>query len=295
MKPISVTSAEKQALIDNFTQFLKTFKSDNGRVNYNVILPTLAKERPKVCFTTTAFAKMKLLVADTDSEIGWHGTVYREDSNFLISDIILYPQVISAATVTTDDTEYSNWLAAQPDEIFNLIRFQGHSHVRMGVVPSSVDTNYYNNILGTLRADDYYIFAILNKAGDMTIMIYDYSQNTLFETADIDIEVVDDSGVLVRDWVAANTKAYTKKYTYQAPVTTLANYGSGYSTKGSEYTYHGAYNIDDDDIPGNKSGYYMDNLPSTVPEHSTKAQAKTARKALDQAIEHTSNSRRSLK
>ena len=128
-----------------------------------------------------------------DGEIGWHGIVERHNNFFTIKDIIVYPQTVSGATVTTDAVEYSTWLMGLDDETFNHCRYQGHSHVNFSVTPSGVDRQFYDDILQTLQENDYYIFMITNKRSDIYIIIYDYTNNILFETKDITIKVLIDN------------------------------------------------------------------------------------------------------
>ena len=236
MKPISVPDATKKALMIDFKKYLATLKTDSGKVNFTATITSKnAVEKPIVYFSTTAYAKMQTLVQCASTEIGWHGTVERNKNVFIVKDIILYPQTITATTVTTDDTLYTNWLGAQPDEIFNLIRFQGHSHVHMVTTPSGVDLNYYNDILETLRKDDYYIFAILNKRNEITMQIYDFTQNTLFENADITLDVIADDGTLMKQWTTAQIDQYATKPT--TPVTHV------YSSAGRDYNAENRANL----------------------------------------------------
>lgn len=46
-------------------------------------------ETPTISFTPLAFAKMMMLVEVNDKEVGWHGTVERQNNNFVITDIFV--------------------------------------------------------------------------------------------------------------------------------------------------------------------------------------------------------------
>ena len=72
---------------------------------------------------------------DNRTEIGWHGLARKLENNegYAITNTLLYPQIITATTVNTDQKKYQDWLNAQPDEVFNQIKMQGHSHVSMSV------------------------------------------------------------------------------------------------------------------------------------------------------------------
>jgi hypothetical protein len=109
-------------------------------------------------------------------------------TQYIITDILVYPQTVTGATANTDDTEYALWVNSVPDKDFNLMRGQGHSHVNMGVSPSSVDTNYYTDLLQTMRKG-YYLFMITNKRGDMHLQLVDIDANKVYESTDIIFEI----------------------------------------------------------------------------------------------------------
>ncbi|MDE6150096.1 MAG: hypothetical protein K2F81_08405, partial [Ruminococcus sp.] len=97
------------------------------------------------------------------------------------------------ATVNTDQEKYEMWLMGHDDDVFNNIRMQGHSHVNMGVTPSTVDTSLYERILDQLDDTMFYIFMIWNKKKDKTVKIYDLKKNVLFDTSDVTVETLPDS------------------------------------------------------------------------------------------------------
>jgi hypothetical protein len=158
--------------------------------------PETPVSKPVVAFTAQSWLKMVTLVDQVDTEIGWHGIVEcdKEQNYYTIRDILVYPQTVSGATVTTDAQTYGEWLMHFEDEIFNNIRLQGHSHVRMGVTPSGVDDFFYDSILKNLDQDDYYIFLIINKYNTFNIWIYDYSRNTIYDKDDISVIVLGRGG-----------------------------------------------------------------------------------------------------
>ena len=152
-------------------------------------------EKAILRFTATAYVKMQYLISKFDSEVAWHGSVERtaeDKSEFLITDILLYPQTVTGTTVNTDQAEYENWLFNLDDDTFNHMRFQGHSHVNMGVTPSPTDLNHQEMLLTQVTDDDYYVFAIWNKKNARTIMIYDKKRNLYFDSKDVEVEIRDD-------------------------------------------------------------------------------------------------------
>lgn len=223
MKPIKVSQELKQSLLEKFAKYLDENRMSNNKVDFTTTLYSFdAKNviKPIIYFTPEAYLKTLQLVRATSTEIGWHGIVKKEDNRYIIEDIIVYPQTVTGATVTTDEKEYGEWLMTQPDETFFNIRFQGHSHVNFGVSPSATDMQFYDSILQTLREGDYYIFMIMNKKHDINIMLYDFSQNVIFEKEDIDLKVVLNDFSDLDIWCEDNQKKYVK--TFQAP-TKLSN------------------------------------------------------------------------
>lgn len=159
--------------------------------------------RVTVAFTPVAWTKMHALVDAFNKEVQWHGIVSRADeSTFIIEDILIFPHVASSTTVVSDQEEYEEWMDGLTDEQFNACRFHGHSHVNMGVTPSMVDMTYRKNIFenfSTVPApneDQYYIFLIFNKRREFSGQVYDITQNAIYETNEIDLEVLIDN-----DWL----------------------------------------------------------------------------------------------
>ena len=143
-------------------------------------------ERLNILFSEDAWRKMEALVNGCPKEIAWHGLVKPMDQGFYIYDILVYPQQATAATVESDDEKYTPWLDSLPDDQFNAVRFQGHSHVNMGATPSAVDLDFYETLIQ--HVNDYYIFFIMNKSEKIWCNIYDVKNNRVYETEDIDID-----------------------------------------------------------------------------------------------------------
>lgn len=176
-------------------------------------------EKAHLTFTATAYVKMQFLIHKFSGEVAWHGVCRRtsdDKSEFVVEDILVYPQEVGSATVNTDQQDYQEWLYNQPDEVFNNIRFQGHSHVNMPVNPSGVDLDHQKNLLSQMADDMFYVFVIWNKRNERTVMIYDYLRNLFFDTKDVEVDISnDDQGFF--DIVFAEEIAKTKPaatYTY---------------------------------------------------------------------------------
>ena len=213
-----------------FRRQLKETKSRSGKIDLSYPLTTIKDgDKAEVIFTTTANKKLIALVDQCNKEIGWHGTVVRDPekpNRFIIEDLFVFPQTVTAATVTPDETEYAMWLGGLDDETFNKLRFHGHSHVRMACTPSGVDTEYQDNILQNLK--DFYIFGIFNKHGSNWMLIYDIENNILYEDKDI-IYSCNESEEEV--WAAEQIKNLVKE---PPKATTNTTYGVG-RTYGSEH------------------------------------------------------------
>jgi hypothetical protein len=173
-------------------------------------------------FSPVAWAKITTLVARFTTEVQWHGLVNRiSEQEFEVYDIIVPPHEVTGSTVTSDQEKYNEWLNNLDDETFNCLRFHGHSHVNMSVSPSHVDEKYRMDITTQLPKptegeDSFYIFLIINKSHEWSAEIYDITNNALYETDDIDIDVIIDAdgGTLGEFLCQAKKLAVQRQPTY---------------------------------------------------------------------------------
>lgn len=174
-------------------------------------------EEPKVYITAEAYVKLRKLVDDTTTEIGWYGTVTKMpgfESVFVIDDILVYPQTVTGATcVQDDDRVFEFELNLSTDQV-NRKRFHGHSHVNMGVTPSGVDEQFYQDIL--TQVDDYFIIMITNKSDAYYTRFYDMQNNILY--TGIPVQVMLDNGIALEHWYDDATQNNIKEHTYTAPI-----------------------------------------------------------------------------
>lgn len=155
--------------------------------NYKVTLPKPTKVNARVVFSPTAYLTIQEIVATCNKEVAWHGTVVKVNKGeYFIDNIMIYPQKVTGVTVESDDDEYPQWIMKLDDDTFNALRFQGHSHVNMGITPSATDKNYYETVLNNLGENDFYIFMIMNKSGKVYMEIHDMADNVIYETSDIE-------------------------------------------------------------------------------------------------------------
>lgn len=176
-----------QEILDKVTKEVTKNFGDIAQNKYTLTVDYQAlKENAVVYIDPDAYEKMEALIDVCQKEVAWHCTVEKRDKGvYYITDVIMFPQTVTAATVTTDDTEYAMWIANLPDETFNNMRCHMHSHVNMGVSPSGVDRTYQNQVIQ--NEDKFFIFMIWNKKGDVWSTIVDVEDNILYEDADIDV------------------------------------------------------------------------------------------------------------
>jgi len=188
-----MTEAAIDAALANAREQLLAQKSADGKIKVEVKLPALEK-RARIQFTPVAYAKMLKLIHGFATEVAWHGIVTKlGEGQFRISDILVYPQMVTGATVRTDERVYAAWLLKQDDDTFNNLRMQGHSHVNMKPSPSAQDMTDQGIILHQMGSGcQFYIFMIWNKKLEYSIRIYDLEANLLYETEDIDITIGDE-------------------------------------------------------------------------------------------------------
>ena len=186
----------------NTTTFMNTDVVDI-RIDIKELLEEHIAEKhliePNIFITSGAYVKMRKLVDDTSTEIGWYGTVTKcpgLNEVYVIEDILVYPQRVTGATCVQDDDKIFEFEMSLTTDQVNTKRFHGHSHVNMGVTPSGVDEQFYQDILS--QVNDYFIIAITNKRNDYTVRFYDMRNNILY--SDLPIRVLEDSGNALDVW-----------------------------------------------------------------------------------------------
>lgn len=204
----------------DFEKALRLAKLADGKLSFTKTFSNSSR-KAVVYFTAAAWAKMVILINEFEKEVAWHGVAHRAGevegeeassgavNEYIITDILVYPQEVSAAAVEMDTEKYAVWLMENDDdERFHHIHMQGHSHVRMSPTPSSVDLTHQEDILNMLGDDDFYIFMIWNKMFAKNVKIYDMKENTLFENGDVTVKIMDEVGSI--DEFLNNAKAMVK-------------------------------------------------------------------------------------
>ena len=232
-KPIMLTEEVIQQMTMEFAERVRSSKLSDGKINYTKSFSYEGDDDGvTVLFTPAAYAKMLMLLHSFDSEVAWHGVVERAaDDCFIIKDILVYPQVVTGATVNTDQEEYQQWCLAIDDDTFNAMHMQGHSHVNMGTTPSATDLTHQESILSQIDKDGFYIFMIWNKRLERNIKIYDMKTNTLYENSDVAVGITGEGEDL--EGFIAEAKTLVQKKAYSA--------ASQAGAKGSAYGGYGGY------------------------------------------------------
>ena len=126
MKYIKLTDEIKAAMQQKLLEVLSTATAADAKLN--VTLDTSAYidkdaiKTPVIVIEEQASRKLWGYVEQCTKEIGWHGIVERtDDVTFVIKDVFLFPQTVTAATVTTDDDAYSSWIMGLDDQTFNCM------------------------------------------------------------------------------------------------------------------------------------------------------------------------------
>lgn len=215
-KIIRMTPELRAEAMRDFEMALEKGKLADGKISFSKTFSS-GDEKATIFFSPDAYIKMWALLQDFSQEVAWHGVSYRiggEGSNeYLINDILVYPQEVSGTTVEMDTEKYAMWLMENDeDERFANIHMQGHSHVNMGTTPSGVDLTHQEEILNQLGEDDFYIFMIYNKSMKHTVKIYDMQKNIMFEDKDISIKMLGAINGLDEFLKSAHDLVKTKSY-----------------------------------------------------------------------------------
>ena len=185
---IKCTPEDAHKIIQMFESLVHKNNFPDGKISFAHNFQQFHDEATLV-FSPIAWMKILNLVISFDKEIQWHGIVERiSENSFRIKDVLVFPHEISETTVVSNQKEYEEWLNGLDDDTFNHLRFHGHSHVAMGVTPSSVDMQYRKNIVNNISSNDdeaYYIFIIINKNNRISAEIYDIENNIIYDTDDI--------------------------------------------------------------------------------------------------------------
>ena len=192
-RAIKLDTDDINEVIAEVRKALEAAKLADGKFSFSTTVGKCDDEAT-VTFAPGAWLKMKMLIDDFASEVGWYGVARRSEDEdefaYFIDDILVYPQSVTGAYVDFDEGEVAKWFFEnRTDERFDNIHMHGHSHVNFSVTPSGVDKGHYKTILDQLNPDGFYIFMIWNKSGQSYCEIYDMRHNILFENPDVKIHI----------------------------------------------------------------------------------------------------------
>jgi len=230
IRPIKLTDALIEECVAEFRKSISASRMYSGNLEYKKTFRWQGTlPHAKISFSIPAYLKMTKLIDSFSSEIAWHCTVRRDEEHpevFHVDDVFVSPQKVTGATVNSDQQEYEQWLCTLPDEVFNNLRMQCHSHVNMACSPSSVDRQHWSGVLNALvdEGDVFYIFMIWNKKLQYTCQVYDMTNNTYYDGEDVEV-FADNMGV--------DLSAFLKSAQDVVKVTT---YQSGYGSGSSYYS-----------------------------------------------------------
>lgn len=187
-KPIRMTEEMKEICLEEFRKTLNDSRMSLGTFEFKKALKYEADKKCEVCYNSKAWYKTIMLIEIQPKEVGWHGICRRDEEDptvFYVEDILVYPQKVTAINIDPDPVEYAAWMNSLDDDTFNNLRIHVHSHVNMGTTPSSTDQTFRKDRLSQLRDDDFYVFQIMNKKGEINSAVYDFKNNIFYESADV--------------------------------------------------------------------------------------------------------------
>ncbi len=217
-RPIRFNETETNNIVNLLRSNLKNgLFYGQDKLNLSLPIPE-DKARAKLNFSAIAWSKMHWLVQEFKDEIEWHGLIVRTDKrSFYVKDILTFPHEISPSSVISDQKEYADWINGLPHQQQQELFFHGHSHVNYTVSPSPVDTKYRSDIIGNLGIprpgtdeDIFYAFIILNKRSDWSAQIFDVTNNVVYDTKDIDLDILCEDGTKLSDFLTS-TKSIVKE------------------------------------------------------------------------------------
>lgn len=296
-KTIRLTDEIKKECLEEFGKALLNMKISDGKLVFNKVFPAINR-KATVVFTEEAWLKMRTLVEQFEKEVAWHGVAERSKDEsvdeYIISDILVYPQSVTGATVDMDVEGYGRWITEnQEDERFFKLKMQGHSHVDMAVNPSGTDLSHQEEILSQLRDDSFYIFMIWNKSNKRNIKIYDLAKNVLFEDSDIDVKLAD--GAMEINKFLKEAKETVKEKTYTTSKTNYSGVYSGGYYGGYGGNYGGYYSHDYYDYNSDYKGYKSSGKEEEKKKEVQKDNSSANKKETDTSVNDKKNDKKKKK
>jgi len=166
---------------------------------------------PLILISKQAAYDMMFYVEHSPDEVGWLGSVARSGWTFLIEKIYLPGQDVHATTTemteADQDVLYRYVIDQYGDDEYNKLRFWGHSHVNMGVMPSGQDDKQVGDFAEAVT--DFYIRGILNKKGEARFDLYCFEDG--LEVQDATYAIAEDRDPARDEELAAILKEAVRK------------------------------------------------------------------------------------
>lgn len=148
--------------------------------------------KPTLFISNDAYLKMQEYIAQSDKEIGWLGTCSRQDEDYIINNVYLFDQEVHETTCEITEeglNKFALELMEKPNgmDIWNNICLWGHSHVNMGVLPSSQDNKQLDFFLKNMK-EGFFIRYIGNKRNEIGLKIIDIDKNIILDETEINIK-----------------------------------------------------------------------------------------------------------
>lgn len=239
IRPIKLTEEVIEECVEEFRKTITESRMYNGTLSYNKTFKWTDKVPPAILkITAEAYMKMRLLLETFSSEVAWQFVTFRDDVDpnvFHLTDIVVEPQVVTGVTVDTDQEEYEKWLMSLPDEVFNNLHANCHSHVNMATTPSGTDKNHWTSVLNSLSEsvdDVFQIFMIWNKRMEKTVQVYDLKNNVYYDDKDVVVEIEDFDGWGLNEFLKTakdSVKTAPSKPAYQSNPYYSGGYYGGYN------------------------------------------------------------------
>ena len=132
---------------------------------------------PRVYYTNKVYNEIRYLVQKCVDEVCWFGSVEKKGADYLVTEIFVPKQKVSAASAEIDAEDLSDIALELEDP--STLYYWGHSHVNMQVRPSATDEEQFAEYLNDC---DVMIRGIYNKKGDSKVDVADTVNGVLHQS-----------------------------------------------------------------------------------------------------------------
>ena len=183
---------------------------------------------PKIKFTLRAMLIIEQAAQQNNDEVGMYGVVDKEGDAYIIRDIFIPKQQVNGGTceiLPEGGMDLMMWLEGQGRGAdIPKLRFWCHSHINMGVGPSPQDKDNSRMHLRQ-QGGEWFIRAIVNKKGDMSVAFYDKPHNIIIEDVEWSIGYGNLEAEVI-EYVKTEVLKNVAPKTYDYPTRNGANTGN---------------------------------------------------------------------